>query len=269
MSEPEANPFLEFSNRLDTIAADASLGFSCRGCGQLCCVNQDIFLTPPEFARIDWFLQRNPHFQQRLRDHNVQWAEMFVGNSTGLPNMKLAFLPFAAHEKEKGSYCPFLSPVNQQVAGKAQPTGMHWCGLHHARPGACRIYPVGRISTDSNGTNRFVIVNRCPGFEAAPANTPLPPGYAPPDAKQTVNDWLRQEMLPALESEREFYIYHVVDALITAHAHAPTDDNPEGVLTDDESIALGLNLLYKPPAPPVDPTDDHAVMMAWLEAMIA
>ena len=76
-------------------------------------------------------------------------------------------------------------------------------------------------------------------------------------------------MLPALESERDFYVYRVVDALITAHAHAPTADNPEGALTDDESIAIGLNLLYKPPSPPADPADDHAVMMAWLQAMIA
>ena len=261
-------PLIELGLRLEQIEPDATLGFSCRGCGQLCCVNQDIFLTPPEFARIDWFLQRNAHFEKRLRDHNIQWANLFIGHSTGLPGMNLAFLPFNSQKPERGTYCPFLSPVVRQVNGAPEPTGMHWCGLHHARPGACRIYPVGRISTDGNSNIRFVIVNRCPGFEASPKGTPLPPGYAPPDARQTVNDWLRDQLLPDLEVERDFYIYSVIDALMSVRCHAPTDDNPDGTLTDDEAIALGVDVIYNVPPAPADPANDHATLMAWMTAMM-
>jgi hypothetical protein len=86
---------------------------------------------------------------------------------------------------------------------------MAWCGIREARPSVCRLFPVGRVLLAPNSADRpeaweYRIVHRCPGFEPAGPGDATPPGYQPPDPKQTVRDWLAGQIDPDQEGEKEY-----------------------------------------------------------------
>lgn len=269
MQDLSAHPLATFLAGAQ-LTAESPLGFSCRGCGHLCCVDNEVFLTPPEAARVTWFLRRRPALEARLREAGIAWGVLFIGESTGLPNLKLNRLPVDARQPAGRSYCVFLSPISADRGVGPRPTGLYGCGIHSARPGACRLFPVGRVDlrgADHPDQTRYGIVARCPGFEAAPAGEPLPPGYRPPDPLQTVGDWVATQLDPQQEVERSSYLTEVIPALRAAGLHAPTADSPDGRLDDEAALNLGYDRLFNPPAPPDDPREDHAVLMEWMETL--
>ena len=190
---------------------------------------------------------------------------MFLGGSSGLPVVQLNFVPFDEAKPDKGRHCPFLAPV---YSANHHWLNMAWCAVRQARPGACRIYPVGRMigQADPNQPEnwQYRIVSRCPGFEAAHSGEAVPPGYALPDPAQTIQDRVALQLDPEQELERNVYLHEVVTALMNAHLHAPTDDCPGGILPESLAMTIGASLWYAPPSPPLDPANDHRTIMEWL-----
>ena len=101
--------------------------FACRGCGKLCCADTDVLVSPPEAARIAWYLKR-----ERIILKNPHWGVLSLGGSTGLPVLKLAVAPW---EEAPGAhpYCPFHVPLpGQENAAR--------CGVYPVRPAPCRLF---------------------------------------------------------------------------------------------------------------------------------
>jgi Fe-S-cluster containining protein len=241
------------------------LGFSCRGCGHLCCVDTEVLVTPPEAARLIWYLRRHLELDAYPRDNGFQWGAMFLGGSSGLPVVQLNFIPLDKTKPDGSRHCPFLAPV---YGANHRWLNMAWCAVRQARPGACRIYPVGRMigQADPNQPEnwQYRVVSRCPGFEAAQSGEAVPPGYVPPDPTKTIQDWVALQLDPEQEQERNVYLHEVVTAWMNAHLHAPTDDCPDGVLPEPLAMTIGASVLYAPPSPPRDPANDHRTIMEWL-----
>ncbi len=241
-------------------------------CGHLCCVDTTVLVTPPEVARINWYLRRHPELEAALKDRDIRWGTMFLGGSTGLPVVQLDFVPFDERDPQSARHCPFLLPVYGSDPEKPRWLNMAWCGIREARPSVCRLFPVGRVLLDPNSADQpeaweYRIVQRCPGFEPAPLGEATPPGYQPPDPKQTVRAWLAGQMNPDQEREKEFYMHKVLPAFMAERLHAPTEDNPDGLLPEGIALPLLGRLLYSPPSPPSDSAQDHPAIMAWLEEL--
>jgi Fe-S-cluster containining protein len=233
-------------------------------------VDTTVLVTPPEAARITWYLQRHPELEAALKDRGIKWGAMFLGGSTGLPVVQLNFIPLDERDPQSARHCPFLLPVYGNDPEKPHWLKMAWCGIREARPSVCRLFPVGRVLLAPNSADRpeaweYRIVHRCPGFEPAGPGEATPPGYHPPDATQTVRDWLAHQMDSDQEGEKELYMHHVLPAFMAERLHAPTDDSPDGLLPEAVTPALLGRLLYSPPPPPSDPAQDHPVIMAWLK----
>lgn len=266
------NPIYQKFTQGDPITYESPLGFACRGCGPLCCVNTEVMVTPPEAARIIWYLDRHPKLADALRRENIRWGAMILGGSTGLPLVLLNFIPFKEDSPDDGRRCLFLAPVYGGDPAGPHWLGMAWCAIREARPGPCRIFPLGRViagpKADVNDPARweYRIVARCPGFEPAAPDEPTPPGYAPPTPSQTVRHWVAQQLDSDQEMEKNFYMMQVVSAYMQRRLHAPTDDSPDGRLPEGAALALG-RLFYAPPPAPADPADDHSVIMHWLASL--
>lgn len=253
--------------------------FSCRGCGHLCCTDQTILLTPPEAARIMWFLARTPDVTERVETlYHGEWAEIFPGGSTGMATLRIAFHPKNPKRPQGDRVCPFLALVFGGDPQNPKFLDMGWCTVRGARPGACQIYPLGRVMMlDPNtcGTavprvaaQEYRILTRCPGFERPQPGEALPPGYAPAPADQTVLSWSAGQLNAEAEAEKNLYLFRVVGEFIKRGLHAPTPDNPDGRLSDAHAIQLGTDILYNPPPPPADPAEDHRTIMTWLETIL-
>ena len=246
--------------RGEPVALDQPFGFACRGCGHQCCVNTVVLVSPPEAARILWHLDRHPDLASRIEK---PWGTLQVGGSSGLPLIQLRFVPF----ENNLTRCPFLAPVYNTKGTWLQ---MAWCGIREARPTVCRLYPLGRMSAlgdDSRPHDQdYRIIDHCAGFEPAEAGH-VPPGYTPP-GNQTVREWVAQQVDAEQSAEKDYYLAKVVPAYVQAHLHAPTEDNPEGFLSESEALELGRQLFYNPPATPPDSQDDHQTIMAWLALLV-
>jgi|GEM_PF-3586455 len=262
------NPLYQSFAAGQLIQYDGPLGFACRGCGHLCCIDKTVLITPPEAARIIWYLRRHPQLEASLRERNIRWGSLFLGGSSGLPVLEINFIPLEAGNPNSPKYCPFLTPVYGGDPQKPRWLNMAWCGIREARPSVCRIFPLGRVSFDLGNPQRpenweYRIMERCPGFETANPGDAVPPGYQPPDSQQTIQAWLAQQIDPAQEEEKNFYLQTVIPAFMQAHLHASTDDCPEGILTEPLALALG-QIFYSPPPPPLNSAEDHSIIMAWL-----
>lgn len=240
--------------------------FSCRGCGQNCCVNMQIFLTPPEAMRVLWHLQRHPEMATRLTQQGVRWGDLTIGFSSGFPTLQMLMRRSAALPDVES--CPFLAPVHRRDGDRSVPTGMHWCSLHTARPAACRSYPLAVVG-GADQDSQCAIVSRCPGFEPAVEGDVVPPDYAPAPPTQTVASWRTGQSNPDQLVEVRHYSRIVLPAFTRAHCHAPTEDNPGGTLTDDQTIQLGARFFYRPIPAPADPAQDHATLLEWMEELVA
>lgn len=231
-------------------------------------------LTPPEYAIILWHLARTP-LGKMIAEGNVQWADMSIGEMTGLPIVGINFQ--AAGGGEAGPrYCPFLLPVAALTPNGIRHLNQAWCGLRDARPGACRIFPLGRMLSVEAGTDfadiskwSYFITTRCPGFEPAHDGEDVPPGYAPPNGR-LLRDWLRQQFNAEQDRLKAFYMQEVMPAYLANEVHAPVpghDGNTgeRGLVSPQVVHLLGVTLLYSPPPAPEDSGQDYTVLMKWLE----
>lgn len=128
-------------------------------CFTECCAKLHLILTPYDILRLkhrlglssDTFLER--------------YTDTFTKTGARFPMVKLKMA-----EDPEGR-CPFVTPEG--------------CAVYEDRPGACRLYPVGRAAAAVDGQNgareKFFIVKEphCQGFQER--------------TKWTVDEWLRHE----------------------------------------------------------------------------
>lgn len=114
-------------------------------CFTECCGKLELLLTPYDVLRLRKRLQISS--AQFLDDYTVmRWK-----TPHGFPEILMRM------DRDSGKRCPFVT-----VQG---------CSVYEDRPGACRIYPLGRASTEDRGDGRrkefyfTVREDHCKGFE--------------------------------------------------------------------------------------------------------
>ncbi len=257
-----SNRFARQLSQGQTLLPDSPFPFACRGCGQLCCTDQDILVLPPEAWRINWSLVRQG------REHIIPvWGDTFPGGSTGLPVRMIHFLP----RHGGGNVCPFA--VEAATRRGRRPHRLLLCAIREARPIPCRLYPLGRVrmvSQSTGATERVeyrVVRADCPGWKDASASELVCGGYAPTSAYQTIGSWITGQMPTWVEAEQQAYL-EVLNTLMASQLHAPTDDAPDGRLSENLTVNLVGPLLYLEPPTPADPAADHDVVMAHLAGLV-
>ena len=252
MSDPLSHPLLETLMQGAAIGAEDVFGFACRGCGHLCCTNKTVLVAPPEALRIQWRIARNNLPQRR-------WGQISLGGSTGLPVVSLRF-------DDPGRRCVFSRTV--RVRGR---TVGALCTIRDARPGPCRIYPLGRAQLyhieSLEFKSEYRIVEHCPGFDPN-AEEGVPELKQPAPEGQTVSAWLAGQLQPEVETEKQFYLERVIAAFMARRLHAPTEDNPAGGLPKRLALALLGPMFYPTLRAPEEPGDDHKRVMQWLASLV-
>ena len=136
-----------------------SFRFACHprvACFNRCCADLSLALSPYDILRL----------KNRLGLTSDQFLDDYTEPKTDphqrFPRVYLKML------ENKGRPCPFVSPEG--------------CTIYQDRPGACRIYPLGRGSA-SGGREMFFLVkeDHCQGFTQ--------------DKKWTVEEWLADQGL--------------------------------------------------------------------------
>ncbi len=263
----------------ESIQLDDSFTFACHGCGMRCCVNQDILVSPPEALRLAWAVIADAKLLAHLRRVRRPWLEVFDGGSTGLPVAMINFWPV----DDETRVCPFL--MRERRNGSLTERGL--CAAREGRPGACRIYPLGRMfvgdqDAPGRGSDDLIntlgqadawqwrLVSRCAGFE--PAASPTAPGYRAAPPGQTARDWLAGQMDAQVELEKNFYVQRVVPAFMAAGLHRPTDDSPGGRLQSGRAFGVLADVFYslnpRCLVSPRDPAEAHEMVMRFLNGLI-
>lgn len=103
----------------------------CKGC-HACCegMGESIILDPLDVMRLTSHLGKS--FEELLADE----IELNVVDGLVLPNIKM-----------KDKACPFLNREGR-------------CSIHEARPGFCRLFPLGRYY-EENGFRYFLQIHEC------------------------------------------------------------------------------------------------------------
>jgi len=152
-----------------------SFCFACRkdlACFTRCCAKLDLILTPYDVIRL----------KKRLGLSSVEFLEKHTTDriepSYGLPAVKLKM------NEDDAQRCPFVSP--------------HGCNVYEDRPGACRIYPLGRAASkiregDRAGEYYFMVrESHCLGFE---------------DGRQwAVEEWIADQGLAEYNAMNDLFI---------------------------------------------------------------
>ncbi len=89
--------------------------FGCDCCGECCKTRGDILLNAYDIMRLQKYLGIS------FRELLVTYCEMYVGNTSGLPIVRL----------KTSISCPFLFHKK--------------CSVHDAKPTVCALFPLGRI----------------------------------------------------------------------------------------------------------------------------
>lgn len=116
----------------DMVKADTN---QCQGCLSVCChgMGQSIILDPYDIWRLTTKL--NTTFDKLLENH----LELHMVDGVILPNLKMT------EEKEQ---CTFLNENSR-------------CMIHQARPGMCRLFPLGRYWEDDTHFKYILQKNQC------------------------------------------------------------------------------------------------------------
>jgi Fe-S-cluster containining protein len=231
-------------------------GFSCRGCGLLCCTNKNVALAPFEYARIMWQIERTP---EMAPFDQIYWRHAYIGHRSGWPQMCIDFVTIPGTEIE---ICPFVMLPGESLKPDSQPFGL--CGIYEVRPLVCQIFPFGRAFTTGGEVSLFQSDHTCPGFEPAGRGEAYFPDYVF-DPDRTVGEYIQANLVPEMDAENTLY-KRILMNLSQKGYSAKTDDNPDGKLTHTGAMLLG-SLLYSVPDCPDDPGDDHRTIMGWLEMM--
>jgi Fe-S-cluster containining protein len=253
------NVLMDMALEKERFPGSAPMPFSCQGCGHNCCVGQTILLTPPEAARILWYMRRN-------RIDAGAWAGSFLGGSTGFPVLQLEMEPLNPDDPNSPEVCPFLRFVPDPDGQRIR---LALCAIREVRPSVCRIYPVGRLTSIRNEETvvEYFFASQCQGFELPAHGQAVPIGYLRPDPNQTVEDWVCSQTDPEQEEEKNFYVFDVLREFLDAHIHAPMGESRDGILNERQALELGRMFIYNIPAAPKNPADDHKFIMAWLRLL--
>ena len=125
----------------DRFKFDCNTGLSCF---TKCCAKLNLVLTPYDVIRLKKRLDLTSG--EFLKRHTRSSIE----KNYGIPIVQLRM------NEDKAGKCPFVSP--------------HGCMVYEDRPGACRIYPIGRAASkihDGNRTGEYYFIVReahCLGF---------------------------------------------------------------------------------------------------------
>ncbi|MBU2552036.1 MAG: YkgJ family cysteine cluster protein [Proteobacteria bacterium] len=142
-----------------------SFRFACHpgiSCFTACCADLKLVLTPYDVLRL----------KNRLNLSSDRFLETYTTMETG-PGERFPMVLLKMTEKA-GRPCPFVSPQG--------------CTLYEDRPGACRIYPLGRGSARGGRETYFLVQEaHCLGFEE--------------EKTWQVEDWLADQ---GLEAYHEF-----------------------------------------------------------------
>lgn len=258
-----ANPLLEKARKRATLQRNELLPFSCRGCGNYCCSNlpDPIYVLPPEYIRIQWYIKRNPASQAALLKHSIYSYDN--EHVSGLPVLQLDFhdLMWQGHSIRA---CPFLAVREEEGASE-----LLTCLIHPARPFTCRIFPIGMamegFTVEKEVSTSYYLMSFCPGFEMpAPGERNLP-GYHPPSPTQTVGDLLDDQMDA---DQFEEVLYHFFDVMSHYYHQGWHLDRPgmSGTLTPAMYEALG-RVFYRVPDPPQDESEDHEQIVQFLHGL--
>lgn len=116
----------------DMVRADTG---NCAGCRQVCCrgMESSIILDPYDVYRLTRKLQKT--FDELLNDK----IEINIVDGIMLPNMKMA---------AETDACGFLGEDNR-------------CLIHDARPGVCRLFPLGRYWESESSYKYILQKNQC------------------------------------------------------------------------------------------------------------
>ncbi len=115
----------------DMVKADCR---GCNGCSECCQgMGDSIILDPLDIFRITKYLEKS--FEQLLEDY----LELNVADGIVLPNLKMT---------GKSERCIFLNQEGR-------------CRIHEARPGFCRLFPLGRYY-ENHSFRYFLQVHECP-----------------------------------------------------------------------------------------------------------
>ena len=107
---------------------DKTFSFACHSeltCFNECCRDLKLVLTPYDILRL------KKHLDLSSMDFLDRYADIATGAHNNFPGV------FLKMNEDEGRTCPFVSPQG--------------CRIYSDRPGACRIYPVGRGSSKTKG----------------------------------------------------------------------------------------------------------------------
>jgi len=154
---------------------DGRFRFACHRslpCFTKCCANLNLVLTPYDVVRI----------KNRLNLSSKVFLEKYttshVDENYGVPVVKLRM------NDDKDRRCPFLSPEG--------------CTIYEDRPGACRIYPLGRAASkirekDKAGEYYFMVKEpHCLGFNE--------------DKEWTVEEWIKDQGLDEYNAMNDLFM---------------------------------------------------------------
>ncbi|MFC1866997.1 YkgJ family cysteine cluster protein [Thermodesulfobacteriota bacterium] len=128
-------------------------------CFTECCGNLNLILTPYDIIRL----------KKRLNVSSDIFLEDYT--ETRFDNRSRFPMVYLKMREDKDGRCPFVAHEG--------------CTIYEDRPGACRIYPLGRAATKADGkrdaTERFFIVSEkhCMGFNE--------------DKEWTIEEWMGNE----------------------------------------------------------------------------
>lgn len=237
------------------IRTEDKFRFQCQSCGE-CCIEGQTAITPPEFARITWFMYRNG---MGVQDIGYPIPE----ETAGLPVLFLLKKPQLIG-KEKRDCCVFLSPTFQTNQGKLETSGKWVCDIYPVRPVICRLFPIGRMQTRRGAevaglTDRDLYrqTHNCRGMERALKQT----------TDQTLGEWLSKNLDPEVDEEKRFFHEKVLPAWREFRSGSRKTET--GLSINPEEFEEDCQSFYKAPRPPEDPAQDHETIMRWLTAIAA
>ena len=155
-------------------------------CFNKCCADLNLLLTPYDILRITGRLEIS------TGDFLDDFTDTKIDERSRFPMVYLKM-------KEDGNKpCPFVS--------------RNGCTIYEDRPGACRIYPLGRASSKSDGqsntSEQFFTVNEshCLGFDE--------------DVKWTIGEWIENEGLQEYNEINDQWM-----EIITSHKSLGIEDD--------------------------------------------
>jgi len=149
--------------------------FTCHrdlSCFTRCCANLNLVLTPYDVLR----LKNRLHLSSEV--FLDRYADSYVDEKFGVPVVKLRM------NTDETRQCPFVSPEG--------------CVVYEDRPGACRLYPLGRAASKIHGEQPageyyfMVKESHCLGFNEK--------------REWTVQEWIRDQGLDEYNTMNDFFL---------------------------------------------------------------